>query len=248
MSNTSTTTTQKVYNKPTKVGTNGNDNIKGSRGNEKIFGKSGDDWLLGRPGHDHLFGGTGNDILEGGIGRDRLNGGPGIDILTGGGGKDTFILAVNHDHRLEDEYDIITDFNSAKDRIVLINGDARYILSEPGQGFTEDVVVVRGSEEAAISEGLIVYDELLGDMFINENGVESGFGGSGGLFATIILPVSVGPASNQAPGSAESSVLLVSFPDDNLVPANSVFGDVGTHTGELVDLENISDNNVLLLQ
>ncbi len=243
MSNTSTTTTQKVYNKPTKVGSSGNDIIKGTRGNEKIYGKAGDDWLYGRPGHDHLFGGSGNDTLEGGIGHDRLNGGPGIDILTGGGGKDTFILAVNHDHRLEDEYDILTDFNSAKDRIVLINGEVRMILSEPGQGWTEDVVVVSGSEAAAISEGLIVYDELSGDMFINENGVESGFGGSGGLFATIIMPVSVGPASNQAPGSAEQGVLLasegVSFPDGNLVPANTVFGDVVTNTGDFVELPNI---------
>lgn len=105
MSNTSTTTrVGRVYNKPTKVGSSGDDIIKGTRGNEKIYGKAGDDWLYGRPGNDHLFGGSGDDILEGGIGRDILNGGPGIDILTGGGGKDTFILAVNHDHRLEDEH------------------------------------------------------------------------------------------------------------------------------------------------
>ncbi len=103
-----------------KIGTNGNDRLRGTIFNDDIFGLGGDDTLIGRSRKDVLVGGRDNDILYGGFGHDVLigveasidrqfnifgppkvdvntaiNATPGrgeIDTLTGGFGKDQFIL------------------------------------------------------------------------------------------------------------------------------------------------------------
>ena len=110
-----------------KVGTNGNNTLKGANspdlilglgGNDKIDGKGGDDvlcggdgvdLLLGMAGNDHLDGGAGNDVLNGGSGDyDELVGGEGNDVLldgdgvrnvSGGAGSDLFTLALRNGWR-----------------------------------------------------------------------------------------------------------------------------------------------------
>jgi uncharacterized delta-60 repeat protein len=81
----------------TKVGTRGNDVLRGTPGrdvvcglggNDVVYGFGGDDILRGGPGNDALLGGPGNDRLYGDSGDDALSGGPGNDVLRGGSGKD----------------------------------------------------------------------------------------------------------------------------------------------------------------
>lgn len=87
--------------------------LQGSTGNDTITGTGADERLIGLAGNDTLNGGAGNDILEGGAGR---------DTLTGGAGVDTFRFTARTDSSRNGSTlnsDIITDFNTAQDRIDL---------------------------------------------------------------------------------------------------------------------------------
>jgi Ca2+-binding RTX toxin-like protein len=103
-------------------GGNGNDYLEGLAGNDNLTGDLGDDTLLGGVGNDILFGDqlgstSGNDTLIGGDGDDLLGGDGGNDTLIGGSGIDTFAY-----DRITDAGttgDIITDFNTAIDKINL---------------------------------------------------------------------------------------------------------------------------------
>jgi Ca2+-binding RTX toxin-like protein len=68
---------------PTRVGTSGNDVIRGTKGRDVIVGIAGDDRIRGGGGADLVCGGTGGDVLLGGRGRDVLAGGHGDDRLVG---------------------------------------------------------------------------------------------------------------------------------------------------------------------
>jgi hypothetical protein len=86
----------------TRVGTPGDDVLRGTSGVDVFVGRGGDDRLIGRGGNDLIcagggddavkagggddavIGGGGNDVLDGGPGVDDLNGGPGVDECTAG--------------------------------------------------------------------------------------------------------------------------------------------------------------------
>jgi Ca2+-binding RTX toxin-like protein len=76
---------------PTRVGTDGNDQLQGTAGNDVIFGGAGDDTINGGGGDDILCGGDGSDTLTGDDGNDVLSGGAATDFLVGGAGDDTLI-------------------------------------------------------------------------------------------------------------------------------------------------------------
>jgi CSLREA domain-containing protein len=71
-----------------RVGTDGDDTLKGTGGKDGLLGLGGKDLLAGKAGKDGLCGGTGKDILRGGGGKDRLKGEAGKDTCVGGGGTD----------------------------------------------------------------------------------------------------------------------------------------------------------------
>jgi len=175
----------------TLVGDGGGDTINGALGNDRLFGRAGDDLLIGRPGNDILLGGAGDDTLQGGVGRDRLNGGSGDDTLTGGGSIDRFIFNTNEQFQLEDVgIDEITDFSQAQGDIILLDlttFDA--INSNSGTGFSnaDEFAIVESDQDAATSDGVIVYNSSNGNLFYNPNDSAEDFGsvGSGGLFATL---------------------------------------------------------------
>ena len=74
--------------------------------------------IWGNDGVNALHGGAGNatDALFGFGGNDRLDGGGGLDLLVGGTGQDSFVFANALDGA---EADIVADFNSADDTILL---------------------------------------------------------------------------------------------------------------------------------
>jgi hypothetical protein len=99
-------------------GGSGNDQVYGGSGADRLFGDSGNDLLFGEAGNDRLDGGTGNDQLFGGDGNDFLIGGGGNDALSGGAGADVFRFDRGGGS------DVISDFDTALDRLELGNGVA----------------------------------------------------------------------------------------------------------------------------
>jgi Ca2+-binding RTX toxin-like protein len=90
------------------------DVLTGSNADNSINGRSGDDKIFGLDGADKLDGSEGNDIIDGGAGDDIIWGGMNTNILTGGQGADTFRFGLN-----SETYDIITDFETGLDKIVI---------------------------------------------------------------------------------------------------------------------------------
>ncbi|WP_293124628.1 DUF192 domain-containing protein [Microcoleus sp. bin38.metabat.b11b12b14.051] len=109
----------------------GNDTIQGLAGNDLIFGDRDNDLLAGNEGADTLSGGQGSDTIYGGEGDDWINGdrgndlligGEGKDILTGGAGDDLFVVESTRAASTVAQADVITDFGSGNDKIVLTDG------------------------------------------------------------------------------------------------------------------------------
>ncbi len=168
------------------VGGDGDDNLIGARGNDTLLGQDGNDLLEGRLDSDILLGGSGNDTLSGGQGRDRLNGGSGDDELTGGASIDRFIFNTNEEFDSQDlGTDVITDFHSGQDIILLDLRTFTALDSSPGIGLSEDdFEIVSSVGDGAISEAEIVYNSVSGALYYNPNGTEDGFG-IGGEFVNL---------------------------------------------------------------
>ena len=81
----------------TRVGTPGDDRLRGTRRRDVLCGRDGNDRLIGGGGNDVLHGGGGDDIIRGGPGADRLDGESGSDRLHGGRGRDVFIGGSGRD-------------------------------------------------------------------------------------------------------------------------------------------------------
>lgn len=188
----------RVYNRNTVTFLNNRDNrvrgldhsddvIQGQDGSDRLDGRTGNDLLRGGLGDDSLLGDGGNDQLLGDAGDDLLNGGSGNDILTGGTGADRFIYATGRKFKSSEVgRDIITDFVSGTDKIVLYEDTFRALTSGVGSGFsnTSEFAIVSSDGAAATSGALIVYNAVNGTLFYNENKAANGFG-SGSAFATL---------------------------------------------------------------
>ena len=75
------------------------------------LGTGGRDTLVGGTGDDIVSGGGGDDALRAGAGNDTIQDGAGLDEMWGGSGADLFIMA------LDDDRDVIRDFNAGEDII-----------------------------------------------------------------------------------------------------------------------------------
>ncbi|NEQ05915.1 MAG: calcium-binding protein [Moorea sp. SIO4E2] len=95
-------------------GSDGLDVIQTGDGTDEVSGGDGDDVLLGQAGDDQITGDEGDDVVLGGAGNDNLIIGPGTDVAIGGPGHDTFTFEF-----FDNQPDIITEFNSGEDRIVI---------------------------------------------------------------------------------------------------------------------------------
>ena len=89
----------------TRIGTDGDDAVRGTNGDDRLVGLGGNDELFAFRGDDSLLGGPGKDLLTGtptgaldygghknmlgGPGNDSVGGGKGSDNIVGGGGKDS---------------------------------------------------------------------------------------------------------------------------------------------------------------
>ena len=146
----------------TRVGTTGDDRMRGTGGADFFRGRDGDDTLLGRGDADTLDGGNGDDLLWGGSSGDQLNGQRGADLLSGGGGSDRLAGGIDDD----------TIFGGGGNDTVLMgagDGSDRVVL-----GFGDDSV-----SAAAADETLTVSGQAGNDYIRTGGGDDQLYGGQG---------------------------------------------------------------------
>jgi Ca2+-binding RTX toxin-like protein len=98
------------------VGNDGNNVLTANNdGMSTLSGQGGNDTLIGGTYADYLIGGADVDTLFGSSGSDTLWGGAGVDTLTGGDGADADFFVISD----EVSRDLVTDFYSATDKLVL---------------------------------------------------------------------------------------------------------------------------------
>ena len=148
-------------------GTDGEDNLVGLGGNDDLFGKGGSDNLSGGPGKDIVLGGDereprgGDKNLDGGDGNDFVGGGNGADNIVGGDGNDLLVdgkLGESSQDNLSggsgNDVIIVDNFPAAKD-LVACGGGFDRVLADRADVVAPDcerVVVVRGSREAVLRQ------------------------------------------------------------------------------------------------
>ena len=91
--------------------------LKGGSGKDALTGGTGADTIHGNAGNDTISGAAGKDTIEGGAGNDSITGGTGADTMSGGDGADVFTIA--DDDSVTSGMDVISDFTSGTDRLVL---------------------------------------------------------------------------------------------------------------------------------
>ncbi|MDZ7992605.1 MAG: choice-of-anchor D domain-containing protein [Nostoc sp. EfeVER01] len=146
---------------------------------------SSNDVINGQGGNDTINGSGGDDLLRGGTGNDLLIGGQGNDTLVGGIGADSFLYDTNSIfNSAVVGIDTIADFNrSSGDKIVLDKTTFIAITSVAGTGFS-NASDFQISSLGALSNAVIVYDSMTGQLLYNQNGSAAGLG-TGGLFAQL---------------------------------------------------------------
>ncbi|MEH2283030.1 MAG: choice-of-anchor D domain-containing protein [Nostoc sp.] len=146
---------------------------------------SSNDVINGQGGNDTIDGAGGDDLLRGGTGNDLLIGGQGNDTLVGGTGADSFLFDTNAAfNSAAVDIDTIADFNHSQgDKIVLDKTIFSAITSVVGTGFS-NASDFQISSLGALSNAVIVYDSMTGQLLYNQNGSAAGFG-SGGQFAQL---------------------------------------------------------------
>jgi lysophospholipase L1-like esterase len=155
-------------------------NLAGTANGDDLIGTRFNDTLRGLAGDDHLRGGAGNDTLIGGAG---------ADVLTGEGGIDRFVLNDGA------TADVITDFNSAIDKLVIsqaglrigngnTNVDGAQLRSSPG-GFSTaaelvifttniaSATITTANAAASIGRAAAAYAVGATRLFAVDNGVRS---------------------------------------------------------------------------
>jgi len=111
--------------KPTIIGTDGPDVLRGTNGPDVILGLGGNDRITGVNGDDVICAGPGDDVVAGGNGDDRIDGGSGSDVVTGGNGDDRILGGTGADRISGDNGDD-TLFGGAGDDVLNgQNGDDR---------------------------------------------------------------------------------------------------------------------------
>ena len=155
----------------------------GSGGNDYLQGNFGDDTVWGsKSGQNVIRGGRDDDTLIGGARRDMILGDFGTDILEGGGGSDFFMLRTDSNNEglrnataNELEADRITDYDVAKDFIVLsgVTSKVDYTLEANGAGDTLVKVMQSGDQLiAGVIEGVNHWDINTANVILGDTAEE----------------------------------------------------------------------------
>ncbi|OBQ34598.1 MAG: hypothetical protein AN487_17725 [Anabaena sp. CRKS33] len=150
----------------------------GNAENNVITGNIANNTLNGGDGDDSLTGGDGDDILTGGLGSNNLFGGDGIDQFVFSG--------FTPFNTTDNGVDIIADFSTGTDQLVLSKTVFDFLTSDVGIGLSDlsDFDYVEDDELAGDSTARIVYSLGSGSLFYNQDADTAGFG-TGGQFAVV---------------------------------------------------------------
>lgn len=146
---------------------------------ENVVGGNGSDRLIGNSLNNTLNGGSGDDVLTGGGGADTLIGGFGNDIFTGGADSDRFLYSSGQTFISNDlGSDILTDFTSGSDKLLLNKNTFTALSSVVGNGLSQvsDFTTVEDDGLAATSNAFLVYSRSSGSLYYNQNGNAAGLG------------------------------------------------------------------------
>ncbi|WP_392535477.1 beta strand repeat-containing protein [Nostoc sp. C117] len=155
---------------------------------ENVVGGNGNDRLIGNTLNNTLNGGSGNDVLTGRSGADTLIGGAGNDILSGGSDSDRFLYSSGRAFSSTDfGNDLLTDFTSASDKLVLSKQTFTALSSVIGNGLSQvsDFTTVDDDDLVATSKAFLVYSVGSGSLYYNQNGSAAGLG-TGAEFANLL--------------------------------------------------------------
>ncbi len=164
--------------RPTIVGTSGDDHLGGTPapdvivaldGNDTVEAHDGDDLICAGGGHDHVYAGAGHDRVDGGWDRDRIQGDEGNDDLEGGSDADLLVGGGGDDRLSGGLHD-----PCYIDRAVYLES-ASPISADLAAGRVTGAAI--GTDELRYMEGVVGTsgaDELLGD------GLPNDFAGRGG--------------------------------------------------------------------
>ncbi|MBC7738267.1 MAG: hypothetical protein H7245_13860 [Candidatus Saccharibacteria bacterium] len=131
---------------------------------------------FGNGANNVIVGGLRNDTLKGLGGDDTIAGSGGMDVLTGGTGNDSFAFGIaateNGVYSTGDKADTITDFDPAKDQILLYWNSFAFFDSPRGpmEG------VIKAAQFALIGEELtgkeiVLYDQDTGEVMTGNHSI-----------------------------------------------------------------------------
>jgi Ca2+-binding RTX toxin-like protein len=141
---------------------------------------NGADSLDGAGGNDTISAGNGNDIIQGGIGTDSLTGGAGLDKFYFGSGA-----ALTGAIGTQFGIDTVTDFVVGTDKLYF--SSTTFGLAAGAVAANQFASVAQDSNvNAAAATGVkFIYSRGSGRLYLDTNGVTSGFGTNGGQFALL---------------------------------------------------------------
>ena len=168
---------QVIWNDPTGdvvSGDDGNDFLRGGDlAADTIAGGDGDDVIRAvanqqLEGHaaDVLFGENGNDVIIGGNAGDTIEGGAGDDILSGLGGPDQFVFRDTSDDATTPDNDLIVDFNTTQDTVVLAGFGAGFDPLANLDATPRGAVLDLGESGQVVFLGLLVSEFGAGDFLV----------------------------------------------------------------------------------
>jgi hypothetical protein len=135
-----------IFDKITRLATDGNDLINGDSKKNRLYG-------LG-----------GNDLINGGGGKDTIDGMLGKDKLTGGGGNDVFVFSTAPAAK---NVDTIVDFTHGHDKIDL----SKSVFGAIGPSLTADeLLTVSSGHNASKHDTHIIYDKTDGTLWYDADG------------------------------------------------------------------------------
>ena len=111
--------------------------------------------------------------------------------ITGGTESDRFLYSSGRAFTSNDfGIDILTDFTSGIDKLVLSKNTFRALTSVVGDGLSQvsDFTTVEDDDLAATSTAFLVYSIGSGSLYYNQNGSAAGFGTGAELANLINLP------------------------------------------------------------
>ncbi len=166
------------------------ENVEGSNtANSFLTGDSLANVLTSYAGADSLDGAGGNDTISAGNGDDIIRGGVGTDSLTGGAGIDKFYFgsstALTGAIGTQLGIDTVTDFVVGVDKLYLSSTTFGLVAGAVAASQFASVAQDTNVNAAATTGVKLIYSRGSGRLYLDTNGVTSGFGTNGGQFALL---------------------------------------------------------------